>query len=44
MSPSPFHVGERGIQSRLGVRDQIEPIGARIIRDHLSAQRRASYG
>jgi predicted pyridoxine 5'-phosphate oxidase superfamily flavin-nucleotide-binding protein len=40
---SPFHVGERAIQSRLGVRDQIEPIGARVIRDHMPAQHRGLY-
>lgn len=44
MSTSPFHVGERAMQSRLAVRDQIEPIGARVIRDHMPAQHRALYG
>jgi len=44
MSPSPFHAGERAIQSRIGVRDQIEPIGLRVIHDHLPAQHRALYG
>jgi len=44
MSPSPFHAGERAIQSRIGGRDQIEPIGLRVIHDHLPAQHRGLYG
>ena len=32
---SPFHRGEKEIQSRLGVRDKIEEKGRRIIRDRI---------
>mgnify|MGYP003700881911 FL=1 len=44
MSTTPFRVGERAIQSRLAVRHHVEPIGARVIRDHMPAQHRALYG
>ncbi|MGI9263564.1 MAG: pyridoxamine 5'-phosphate oxidase family protein [Gammaproteobacteria bacterium] len=40
---SPFHKGEQEIQSRLGVRDQIEDIGQRFIRDHMPDQHREFY-
>ncbi|MCZ6869911.1 MAG: pyridoxamine 5'-phosphate oxidase family protein [Gammaproteobacteria bacterium] len=40
---SPFHRGEREIQSRLGVREKIEDIGQRFIRDHLPDEHRAFY-
>ena len=42
-SVSPFHRGEREVQSRLGVREQIEDIGRRFIRDHLPDEHRAFY-
>ncbi len=42
-SASPFHRGESEIQTRLGVRDQIEDIGQRFIRDHLPEQHREFY-
>ena len=32
---SPFHRGEREIQTRLGVRDKLEDVGQRFIRDHM---------
>lgn len=32
-SKSPFHRGEKEIQSRLGVQDKIEEMGRRLIRD-----------
>lgn len=35
---SPFHAGEQALQSRLGVRQQIEEQGQRIIRDYLIEQ------
>jgi predicted pyridoxine 5'-phosphate oxidase superfamily flavin-nucleotide-binding protein len=44
VNASPFHLGERSIQSRLGVRDKIESIGARVIRDHMPPHHRALYG
>ncbi len=37
---SPFHRGEREIQSRLGVRDQIEDVGQRFIRDYMPGEHR----
>ena len=40
---SPFHRGEREIQTRLGVRDKIEDIGRRFIRDHMPDEHRAFY-
>jgi predicted pyridoxine 5'-phosphate oxidase superfamily flavin-nucleotide-binding protein len=40
---SPFHAGERAIQSRLGVRQRLEDVGKRIIRDHLPEQHRTFY-
>lgn len=43
MSTSPFHLGERTIQSKLGVREQVESIGARVIREAMPAQHRALY-
>ena len=40
---SPFHRGERDIQSRLGVREQIEDIGQRFIRDYMPDEHRQFY-
>ncbi len=40
---SPFHPGERDIQTRLGVRDKIEDIGQRYIRNFLPDQHREFY-
>jgi predicted pyridoxine 5'-phosphate oxidase superfamily flavin-nucleotide-binding protein len=40
MSDSPFHEGERLLQERLGVRDKIESIGSRIIRDFMPDEHR----
>ncbi len=40
---SPFHRGEREIQARLGVREQIEGIGQRFIRDFMPDEHRAFY-
>ena len=40
---SPFHEGEREIQTRLGVRDRVEEIGQQYIRDYLPEQHRAFY-
>jgi predicted pyridoxine 5'-phosphate oxidase superfamily flavin-nucleotide-binding protein len=40
---SPFHVGEQQIQTRLGVRDDVEARGRRIIRDYLLDQHQAFY-
>ena len=40
---SPFHAGEREIQSRLGVRDMVERMGQRVIRDAMPDQHRRFY-
>ena len=40
---SPFHSGEQEIQSRLGVREQIENVGQRFIRDYLPDDHRQFY-
>ena len=40
---SPFHKGERLAQERVGVRDMIEKVGQRVIRDYLPDQHREFY-
>ena len=40
---SPFHAGEREIQSRLGVREDMEQWGRKIIRRYLPEQHREFY-
>ncbi len=40
---SPFHRGEKEIQSRLGKRDQIERLGRKAIRDHLPQDHREFF-
>jgi ferredoxin-NADP reductase/predicted pyridoxine 5'-phosphate oxidase superfamily flavin-nucleotide-binding protein len=40
---SPFHAGEQVIQTRMGVRDQMERFGRRVIRDHMPLQHRDFY-
>ncbi len=40
---SPFHVGERAIQTRLGVAERAETLGRRVIRDHLTEQHREFF-
>lgn len=40
---SPFHRGERKLQSLVGVRDQMENFGRRVIRDYLPEQHREFY-
>ncbi|MGB0696606.1 MAG: pyridoxamine 5'-phosphate oxidase family protein [Rhodospirillaceae bacterium] len=37
---SPFHAGEQALQAILGVREQTEALGQRMIRDHLTEQHR----
>ena len=41
--PSPFHRGEQEIQVRVGVRERIEELGQRVIRDCLPDQHREFY-
>jgi len=40
---SPFHRGEREVQTRLGVRDSVEAVGQRFIRDHMPGEHRAFF-
>ncbi len=40
---SPFHRGEQAIQKQLGVREQMERFGSRVIRDHMPEQHREFY-
>lgn len=40
---SPFHRGERDIQSRFGVREQMEDVGQRFIRDYMPDEHRQFY-
>jgi len=40
---SAFHEGERAVQARAGVRDKLEAIGQRNIRDHMPDQHRAFF-
>lgn len=40
---SPFHPGEQSIQTRLGVREQLEAVGSRVIRDHMPEQHREFF-
>ena len=42
-STSPFHAGEQELQSRAGVREKLEQVGRRVIRDHIPDQHRAFY-
>ena len=43
LAASPYHAGEQAIQQRLGVRDRIESVGRRIIRNFLIDQHREFY-
>jgi ferredoxin-NADP reductase/RimJ/RimL family protein N-acetyltransferase/predicted pyridoxine 5'-phosphate oxidase superfamily flavin-nucleotide-binding protein len=43
-SESPFHVGERHVQQRLGVREAIEPWARKVVRSHLPEEHRGFYG
>jgi len=40
---SPFHRGEIELQSRLGIRDKMERLGRRVIRDHLPQDHREFF-
>ena len=42
-SGSPFHRGEREIQSRLGIRDKIKRLGRRMIVDHMTEDDREFF-
>lgn len=43
LNSSPFHRGEQEMQARLGVRDNMERFGSRVIRDHLPEQHQDFY-
>ena len=43
VSGSPFHEGEKRVQSRLGVREQAELLGKRFVRNYLPGQHREFY-
>jgi uncharacterized protein len=40
---SPFHAGERAVQHRAGVRDKMEAVGRRVLRDHMPDQHREFF-
>jgi MOSC domain-containing protein YiiM/predicted pyridoxine 5'-phosphate oxidase superfamily flavin-nucleotide-binding protein len=40
---SPFHRGEKEIQSRLGLEQKVEELGRRMIRDHLTGEHQAFF-
>lgn len=40
---SPFHPGERAIQQRVGVRDRMEAVGRRVLRDFMPDQHREFF-
>lgn len=39
-----FHEGESAVQERVGVRERVEDMGRRVIRDHMPDQHRAFFG
>lgn len=43
LSSEVFHPGEVTIQQRLGVREQIEDVGRRVVRDHMPDQHRTFF-
>ncbi len=40
---SPFHEGEKAVQTRLGLRDRVEQLGRRVIREFMPDQHRRFY-
>ena len=43
MSESPFHVGEQAVQTKVGVREAIEPWARRVVRPFMPEQHREFY-
>ncbi|HLF23600.1 MAG TPA: pyridoxamine 5'-phosphate oxidase family protein, partial [Burkholderiales bacterium] len=43
MSHSPYHEGEQALQARLGIREKIEKIGRRVIRDFMPDEHREFF-
>ncbi|MGH8848225.1 MAG: pyridoxamine 5'-phosphate oxidase family protein, partial [Polaromonas sp.] len=44
MSAATFHEGERAVQERVGVRERLEQLGPRVIRDFMPDQHREFFG
>lgn len=42
-APSPFHAGELALQARAGLRERMEEVGRRMIRDHMPEQHRELF-
>ena len=42
-SAGPWHQGERALQARLGVAEQMKDVGSRVIRDYMPDQHRTFY-
>jgi uncharacterized protein len=42
-APSPFHAGERALQERARVRERLEQVGRRVIRDYMPEQHREFF-
>ncbi|MGB3495829.1 MAG: pyridoxamine 5'-phosphate oxidase family protein [Elainellaceae cyanobacterium] len=40
---SPFHAGEQEVQARIGVREKMEQLGRRVVRDYLPEQHQDFY-
>jgi ferredoxin-NADP reductase/predicted pyridoxine 5'-phosphate oxidase superfamily flavin-nucleotide-binding protein len=43
MEQSPFHAGEQAVQTRLGVRETIEPWARQVVRPHMTSEQREFY-
>ncbi|MCG8590086.1 MAG: hypothetical protein MJE66_12415, partial [Proteobacteria bacterium] len=43
LDPSPFHAGEKEVQRRMGVADEIEPWARKVVRPYLPEQHRVFY-
>lgn len=43
MDHSPWHVGEKELQARIGVSERMDVLGRRVIRDHMPDQHRSFY-
>ncbi len=44
MDAAPFHTGELALQARVGVRERMEEIGPKVIRDQMPDQHRELFG
>jgi predicted pyridoxine 5'-phosphate oxidase superfamily flavin-nucleotide-binding protein len=44
MNATPFHPGELQVQTRVGVRERVEPFAQKVIRSFMPDQHRAFYG